>query len=372
MAELAQFQYEPTFQPTFVNRNSELDWLGERIFDPSLQHSPIFVTGVGGVGKTSLVKQFLDTRRVSALCFWVDLHQQPSAIVAVTEFTEQLYQARSRDRYLVVVDGAEFLSDGELTHSISGLLNLKAVQSLIFISRRKPQLKRMSILELNTLADVDAGRLIKAVLSAEFPPDVIAQAARTTQGHPLTISLLGGLFRSGGTEAVLDFIGGRLYDVSKAVAVPEDKIVASVTPAIIIANDTLIEQLKKQPDAVFRLPPRKFEELLADLLKDKGWEVELTPTTRDGGKDILAYLNTDFGKLLCLVEAKKYRHDRKIGVDLVRTLYGTMCDHQANSAMLVTTSSFTPDAHDFQKRHEYQLALRDYSHLVQWIQQYKG
>ena len=99
--------------------------------------------------------------------------------------------------------------------------------------------------------------------------------------------------------------------------------------------------------------------------------MHLTQETRDGGKDILAYLKTDLGKLLVLVEAKKYRHDRKVGVDLVRHLYGTLVDYKANSAMLVTTSSFTKDAHEFQRRREYQLGLRDYGDVVQWIQRYK-
>lgn len=116
--------------------------------------------------------------------------------------------------------------------------------------------------------------------------------------------------------------------------------------------------------------PRDFEKLLAELLKDMGWEVELTKQTRDGGSDILAYLNTDIGRLLCLVEAKHYREDRKVGVDLVRTLYGTLFDAQANSAMLVTSSSFTADAKEFQQKHKYQLTLRDYSDIVNWIMKY--
>jgi HJR/Mrr/RecB family endonuclease len=103
-----------------------------------------------------------------------------------------------------------------------------------------------------------------------------------------------------------------------------------------------------------------------------GWRVELTPATRDGGKDLLAYLDTDVGEILCLVEAKKHRRDRKVGIDLVRTLYGTLCDYQANSAMLVTTSSFTPDAKEFQKKHQYQLSLKDYVNVVDWIKRYKA
>jgi hypothetical protein len=47
---------------------------------------------------------------------------------------------------------------------------------------------------------------------------------------------------------------------------------------------------------------------------------------------------------LCLVEAKRCRTDRKIAVDLsalyfVRTLYGALYDYDANTAMMVTSSS---------------------------------
>jgi restriction system protein len=137
-------------------------------------------------------------------------------------------------------------------------------------------------------------------------------------------------------------------------------------------NDALIAYLKKHPESIYDLPPRKFEELLADLLTDMGWEVELTPATRDGGKDLLAYFNTGIGRLLCLVETKRYRRERRVGVDLIRTLYGTLCDLQANSAMLVTTSSFTSGARAFQRQHEYQLALRDYADVVKLIYSYKN
>jgi HJR/Mrr/RecB family endonuclease len=101
-----------------------------------------------------------------------------------------------------------------------------------------------------------------------------------------------------------------------------------------------------------------------------GHEVTLTQATRDGGKDILASIKTECGEFLCLVEAKKYRADRKIGVSMVRTLYGTLCDYQASSAMLVTTSTYSKDAHAMQEKHQYQLSLRDYTDVAGWIQRY--
>jgi restriction system protein len=82
-------------------------------------------------------------------------------------------------------------------------------------------------------------------------------------------------------------------------------------------------------------------------------------------------MDTPVGNVLCLVDAKRYREDRTVGVGLVRQLYGTLHDHQATNAMMVTTSRYSPDAHAFQQRHKYQLELKDYSHLLTWIQQYK-
>ena len=123
---------------------------------------------------------------------------------------------------------------------------------------------------------------------------------------------------------------------------------------------------------MYELSPRDFELLVADLLSDMGWRVEVTPITRDGGKDILAYLDTDIGSMLCLVEAKRFKCGRPVGVEVVRSLYGTFCDYGANSAMLVTTSSFTADAYGLSRRHKYQLALKDYVDLKAWISRYGG
>jgi restriction system protein len=165
-------------------------------------------------------------------------------------------------------------------------------------------------------------------------------------------------------------LAGHLYDI-KDLSLPERReLVAIAKPLIITANQAVIERLKKQPTDVFQLSSRQYEEMIAELLDDMGYEVQLTPATRDGGKDILAYIKTPIAKLLCLVEAKKYRGDRKIGVELVRGLYGTLHDYQANSAMLVTTSTYSKDARSLQQKHDLQLSLKDYTDVATWIQRY--
>jgi restriction system protein len=148
------------------------------------------------------------------------------------------------------------------------------------------------------------------------------------------------------------------------------QLVQSVEPQIAVATATIAERLKKDPDGMHALTSRQFEQLIVEILTDRGHEAYLTPASRDGGKDVLVYFNSDFGKLLCLVEAKLYRPHGKVGFGIVQRLYGAFASHGASCAMLITTSSFSQPARSFQSKHRYQLALRDYADLVAWLRAY--
>jgi len=163
---------------------------------------------------------------------------------------------------------------------------------------------------------------------------------------------------------------GHLYDLDDAGETNKNRIISIAQPVVVSANEAMVRALKRNPKDVFKLTSRQYEELIAELMSDLGYEVKLTKATRDGGKDILASIKTDATDFLMLVEAKRYGQDHKVGVSLVRALYGTLCDYQANSGMLVTTSSFSKDAKEFQERHEYQLKFRDYTDVASWIQRY--
>jgi hypothetical protein len=139
-------------------------------------------------------------------------------------------------------------------------------------------------------------------------------------------------------------------------------------PRLMVSHGELAESLRRRPELIFSLSPRQFEALVADLLFERGREVHLTPSTRDGGRDILAYRNTGITRVLCLVETKQYRKNRFVGVGAVRQLYGVLHDNDASQAMIVTTSSFTAGARALQSRHPYQLSLHDGAALRQWIQ----
>lgn len=193
-----------------------------------------------------------------------------------------------------------------------------------------------------------------------------------SEGRPLTLMMIPVLLRTYSVDQVRRRLDGTLYDLEVEIPASENQIIEVVAPKIIIANEELLYSLKRHPEDLHTITHRKFEELIAELLDDMGFKIELTQASKDGGKDIIAEMETEIGKILCLVEAKHYSPNHPVQVSLVRQLLGTYVDYGATSAMLVTSSHFTRGAKEFQARNKYQISLREYEDVVRWIRKYKS
>lgn len=88
---------------------------------------------------------------------------------------------------------------------------------------------------------------------------------------------------------------------------------------------------------------RKFEQLLGEYYRRKGFRVRENPHGgADGGVDL--WLENDDG--LHLVQCKQWRA-RKVGVEIVRELYGVMAAEGAAGGSVVNSGSFTEAARSF-------------------------
>lgn len=132
-------------------------------------------------------------------------------------------------------------------------------------------------------------------------------------------------------------------------------------------NDWMLNELNKNPTDLYKLSPRRFEELIAEVLMRKGYNVELTPATRDGGKDIYVAHKDDLGSFLYLVECKHYEPPRKVGVSVIRDLYGVLSKEKATYGIVVTTSDFTKPAQEFQQDIKFQMSLKNFNSIQKWI-----
>jgi hypothetical protein len=125
-------------------------------------------------------------------------------------------------------------------------------------------------------------------------------------------------------------------------------------------SDELIATLARHPDSLYELDPRRFEELVAELYRRRGFTVELTPASNDGGADLLVARHDELGRSLHVVQCKRYAARRKVGPSLVRELIGTVDHRRASAGVLLTTSFFTPGARNLERDYEHRLTLHDF------------
>lgn len=159
--------------------------------------------------------------------------------------------------------------------------------------------------------------------------------------------------------------------LSQPISVNTGNYPRSLVEAIDAISTRLIRYLKANPQEMRRLRPRQFEELIAEILASYGWKVELTAATRDGGYDIFAISRDRAGvNTSWIVECKRYSENRKIGVDLVRSLLGVKTVFPAANMLVATTSYFSRNAQQF-KESRYDLELKDYDGILDWIGEYQ-
>lgn len=92
-----------------------------------------------------------------------------------------------------------------------------------------------------------------------------------------------------------------------------------------------------------------FEHLIRELFEKEfnqnGGEVKITQASRDGGVDAIAFDPDPIRGGKIVIQAKRYTNT--VGVSAVRDLYGTVLNEGATKGILVSTSDYGPDAHNF-------------------------
>lgn len=94
-----------------------------------------------------------------------------------------------------------------------------------------------------------------------------------------------------------------------------------------------------------------FEHLIREIFEKEfssvGGEVRVTQASRDGGVDAVAFDPDPIRGGKIVIQAKRYTNT--VGVSAVRDLYGTVMNEGATKGILVSTSSYGPDAYAFAK-----------------------
>ena len=87
---------------------------------------------------------------------------------------------------------------------------------------------------------------------------------------------------------------------------------------------------------------REFEQLIGETFRERGFSVAETPSGPDGGVDLELRKNGE----LHLVQCKRWRA-YKVGVEIVRELYGVMAARGAAGGYVISSGVFTNEAEKF-------------------------
>lgn len=367
-----------TFTPNFyIGRPKEIS----RIHSELEKNNIVAITGVSGVGKTVLAKLY--AKEYENRFDIINYLPASEVIEKLPNDNKPFLRYKSDQLLLTIVDGIDEIdADMKRINLVNYFAESASASHKIIYTYRSyidpfGNKFKIKVEEITGFTKNQASLLFESLIGTEkfsnIPSEKLDDVFSIVANSPWGIYLIAEMFRAG---IDISEMRNHLY-TSGDYAPPvldasfESKIILPETSKIIcdvqLVNASLIDKVNKQPNLMYSMTSRQFEEFVAELFQKEGYNVSLTQATRDGGKDMFIAENRRLGNFIYYVECKKYLPTRPVGVSLVRELYGTIMRDRATAGLLVTSSSFTKDAIQFTESIKTQMSLKDFIDLKEWI-----
>jgi restriction system protein len=358
----------------FAGRQRELTTLKSVLVAGNFRTAMIL--GQAGIGKSALVAEFI----AQTPGFFVGgVHRLPqlSSELLNEERVSHILKWGNRDLHagpsLLVIEDCEHYEVGLLKKLITDVRRTRPDLRILAASRSRldgfDSELVLGPLSADEMRDIWQSNLLR-LDDAEYQ-----KLYNRVGGSPLIGTLAGRLVRD--ERASVNDVDAYVQSFSAPGLVgPDGRPIGQDTPeerqlisGVVMVTDDLLDRIDAKPDEMHSLTSRQFEELVAGLFERQGYEVTLTPASKDGGKDIYVAKRDTVGALMYLVECKRFAPDRPVGVGLIRQLYGVVEQENATGGILAATSFFTKGAKEFTEKLRYRLSLKDYIDLQKWIKQ---
>lgn len=364
--------------PVFIRKKELKEFLDVFNKNPNGKY---IIYGAPGMGKTTF------------------LHMVGSELsklgMKIVEIDTRMHRNGLGSQYDVLIDDAIFLIDGldeiyNLNYWIEEIHNKKL--KCICTSREKIQgisfdyefylggLSQEEILQLyhrrfkeHQLIDTEFEKTLSGLLEDGISPQYILSLLHR---NIVDNNLLEKFFRNIPENIYQTYIYGKGLDIAcpKILLPTHNKIVipAEIKNDVKVVNKSLVEKVAQNPDILYTIQPREFEEMVCELFERKGYKVKLTKQTHDGGKDIIILNDSMLGDLIFYAECKRFSKNHPVEVSLVRELFGVVEADRATAGIMVTTSYYTEEAKEYRNKIKARMKLIDYIGLLQEIQDDNG
>lgn len=120
----------------------------------------------------------------------------------------------------------------------------------------------------------------------------------------------------------------------------------TIIKAALIPWQEIIKLITQDPNAIFQIDARRWEEIIAAAYEQAGFdEVILTPRSGDYGRDVIA-VKKGLGEVRIIDQVKAHKHGHLVTANDVRALMGVLQTDGAAKGFLTTTSDFAPKIKD--------------------------
>ena len=131
----------------------------------------------------------------------------------------------------------------------------------------------------------------------------------------------------------------------------------------------VFDYFSNKPERFQSLDGREFEILVYEAFRNQGFSVELGPRSGDGGIDTTMLQRDPIGDVMTAVQIKRFRHDRKIGLQAIQALHGAKVAEGLHESIFITSSNYLPSARNFAARKNVSMQLYTSSDVAEWCQQ---
>jgi predicted Mrr-cat superfamily restriction endonuclease len=114
-------------------------------------------------------------------------------------------------------------------------------------------------------------------------------------------------------------------------------------------------------DEIHYMSGPEFERFMADLLRQKGYQVEETPLSGDQGVDLVL---PDLDGKRVVIQLKRWTGP--VGNKAIQATFAGMAHYQADEGWVITTSTFTKSARELARSTSVRLIDRD--ELADWLE----
>jgi len=108
----------------------------------------------------------------------------------------------------------------------------------------------------------------------------------------------------------------------------------------------LITMVAKNEHTLKHLEWRDVERLAAEVFEGLGFDVQLTPSSKDGGKDVILTLNTGNAARSFIIEIKHWRSNQLVGSNHVKKFTKVIVKEKRDRGLLLSTYGFNKNYYE--------------------------